>query len=85
MHNAGFVRNYEGVLRNLLARGHRIHVAYEQNRNKLGENVQVERLAAEYDNFTHGAAPRRETNDYWGVAAQVLRTYLDYLRYLHPR
>lgn len=85
MHNAGFVRNYEGVLRNLLERGHRIHVAYEHNRNKLGENVQVERLAAEYDNFTHGAAPRRETNNYWGVAAEVLRTYLDYLRYLHPR
>jgi hypothetical protein len=84
MHHAGYVRNYEGVLRTLLGRGHRIHVAIENNRNKLGENVQIERLAAECPGLSYGAAPWREA-DAWGATATALRTLLDYLRYLAPK
>lgn len=84
MHHAGYVRNYQLALRTLLDRGHRVHVAIENNRNKFGENVQVERLAAAYSSLTFGPAPLRE-RDEWGATATALRTLLDYLRYLDPR
>jgi len=84
MYHAGYVRNYESVLRTLLDHGHRVHIAIENDRNKLGENVQVERLAVQYPRLSYGPAPLREANA-WGATATALRTLLDYLRYLGPR
>jgi len=84
MMHAGFVRNYESTLRLLVRRGHRIHIVYENDRNKLGENVVVERLAAELPEVTHGVAARRE-DGLWSRAAYTARTYMDFLRYLEPR
>jgi len=84
MLHAGFVRNYDGVLRQLAARGHQIHVAHELNRNKLGENVLLARLVADCDTVRGTVAPQREPGR-WTEFVRGLRTYLDYLRYLEPR
>ena len=83
MNHAGFVRNYEPTLRLLLRDGHRVHIAYENNRNKSGENVLVERLAMEFPGVTFGGAAGREPG-FWGDIATAARTYLDFLRYLEP-
>jgi hypothetical protein len=84
MYHAGYVRNYQSVLRAMLDHGHRVHIAIENNRNKFGENVQVERLAVQYPRLTYGLAPLRKA-DAWGATATGLRVLLDYLRYLGPR
>jgi hypothetical protein len=62
MLHAGFVRNYERPLRALAAAGHQIHVACEWNRNKLGEDVLIARLAESSDRITSGSTPSRAEN-----------------------
>jgi hypothetical protein len=43
----------------------------------------VERLAAEYPNFTHGLTPDRRA-DQWVMLGRKIRLGIDYLRYLEP-
>lgn len=83
MLHAGFVRNYEPVLRLLASKGHHIHVSYELDRNKLGENVQIERLAQEITAITFSVAPESE-RALFANFVRVTRVLQDYLRYLEP-
>jgi hypothetical protein len=84
MLHAGFVRNYESALRLLVERGHTVHVRYEVDRNKMGENRFIERLSGECESISHGLAPRRDRGVLLNLA-RITRTLLDYLRYLDPR
>ncbi len=84
MLHAGFVRNYDAVLRQLVRHGHRVHIAHELDRNKLGENVLLERLVADCQAATGQVAPPREPGP-WTDLVRAMRTYLDYLRYFDPR
>jgi hypothetical protein len=59
MLHPGFVRYFEGALHALAGAGYHVHVAFEINRAKLGEDVTARRLAAVSPNITCGAAPER--------------------------
>jgi hypothetical protein len=77
-HN-GYVRNWEWVIRELLARGHRVHLGFELGRERTDI---VERLVAEYPGLTHGPIPVRE--DAYALFARRLGGTVDYLRYFTP-
>jgi hypothetical protein len=84
MLNGGYVRNYEGVLRQLGAEGHSVHIAMELNRNKMNENLFGQRLCEENPAITMGRAAVPEPT-VWSSAMQISRLLIDYLRYLDPR
>jgi hypothetical protein len=59
MLHPGFVRYYEGALHGLVAAGHEVHLAFEVNRAKLGEDETAKRLATWSPRLTCGPAPER--------------------------
>lgn len=59
MLHPGFLRYYESALQALAAAGHDVHVAFETNRTKLGEDAIARRLAAVSPRLTFGATPER--------------------------
>ena len=78
-----YFRNFESVLREIAARGHRIHLAVERGDPVgLGGITLVEALAAAHPNITFGEAPSR-ADDQWTWTAGRLRLGVDYLRYQH--
>lgn len=83
MRHGGYVRNYEGVLRQLAAEGHRIHIAAELGRNKMGEDSLGQALARELPAITMGRAPVPEDTA-WTRTAQISRVLIDALRYMDP-
>ncbi|MBI3049021.1 MAG: FkbM family methyltransferase [Acidobacteria bacterium] len=83
MRHSGYVRNFESTLRMLCDRGHRVHVAFQKDKNTLLDPVDTpQRFADRYANFSYGEAPVR--TDGWGLLGRELRLSLDYLRYLRP-
>ena len=84
MRHGGYVRNYESVLRQLSAEGHRIHIAVEVARNKMGEDVVGRALASEVATVTVGRAVVPE-GGVWASAAQISRLLIDALRYAAPQ
>lgn len=77
-----YFRNFESVVRQLAARGHRVHVAAEKD-EALGGRAMVDRLAAESPLVTVGYVPPR-ADEQWFAISTVLRRSLDYLRYDAP-
>lgn len=77
-----YFRNFESVLRELIAHGHQLHVAVEQDES-LGGTKLVRSLVDEFPNVTAGVLPNRP-EDEWTWTATRLRLGLDYLRYQHP-
>jgi len=59
MLHPGFIRYYEDALLALAAAGHHVHVAFEISRDKLGESVLAQRLAASSPRITCGTTPPR--------------------------
>jgi hypothetical protein len=55
----GFIRYYEDALLALAADGHHVHLAFEIDRDKLGESALARRLASSSSHITIGAAPAR--------------------------
>ena len=79
-----YFRNFDSVLRELAARGHRIHLASERGDPQgMSGLVLVEALAAASPSITFGEAPGR-ADDRWTWTAGRLRLGLDHLRYQHP-
>lgn len=83
MRHGGYCRNYESVLRQLAAEGHRIHIAVEVARNKMGEDIVGHTLAREIPAITVGRAAVPEEN-VWTGAAHISRLLVDALRYQEP-
>ncbi|HWT92274.1 MAG TPA: hypothetical protein VN238_04710, partial [Solirubrobacteraceae bacterium] len=83
MRTAGFVRNFEAVLRELLRRGHDVHVAIERPQDTKPAHAAALEALHEAGQLTvvEGAEYRGEMVH--RVATQV-RAGLDYLRYLAP-
>ncbi|MBI4263009.1 MAG: hypothetical protein HY657_01415 [Acidobacteria bacterium] len=77
-----YFRNYDAALRELAARGHRIHLAVEID-DKMGGIAAVRALTAASSAITSGKVPLRRA-DAWSGVARRLRLGLDYLRYLDP-
>src|SRR5258706_8125831 len=82
LHFANY-RNFESVIRELASRGHHVHLLADE-REKLGGQELVERLAAEHPTITWGLTPSPE-DEPWFRFAQKSRFALDYVRFLDPR
>jgi hypothetical protein len=82
LHFANY-RNFESVIRDLAARGHHVHLLADE-KESVGGQALVERLAAEYPTVTWGWTPS-PAGDPWFPFAQKLRFALDYVRFLDPR
>jgi hypothetical protein len=77
----GYVRNYEGPLRVLAERGHRIHIGpmSPSHTDRLADE-----LADEFPGVTTSPANRPERGG-WRNLRWTLRLMSDYARFLHPR
>ena len=82
LHHA-YYRNFDSVVRELVARGHRVHLAAEEPESLGGQGL-AERLAAESPGaVTWDLMPSLE-HEPWFDAAQRCRVALDYVRVLDP-
>ncbi|WP_028062445.1 hypothetical protein [Solirubrobacter soli] len=81
MHYPGYLRYYDGVVRELAARGHHVTLRFDE------PGKQAEGLRALDDRpagvTIAGALGGRR--DFWEPVATELRRTTDYVRYLHPR
>lgn len=84
MRHGGYCRNYESVLRQLAADGHRVHIAVELGRNKMGEDIVGQTLARDIPAITLGRAPVPEEG-VWSQFAHFSRLLVDALRYTQPQ
>ena len=83
LHHAYF-RNFESVVRDLAARGHRVHLTADEPETLGGQEL-AERLAAEHPGLvTWDLSPSLE-GEAWFDAARKMRLGLDYARVLEPR
>jgi len=82
--DAFYLRNFESLLRALCARGHGVHVAFENEPALEFRQGLVEVLEAELPTFSTGPLPKRGSRR-WRRTSDELRRSLDYLPYLHPR
>jgi hypothetical protein len=84
MRHPGHLRNYESTLFELARRGHRVHVAFDREKEGLpGQRSLVDSFAGT-EEVTFGAAPVPTKAEEWTLVACQLRAMLDYLRYLEP-
>ena len=74
-----YYRNFESAIVALAERGHQIHLAADE-RESLGGQALVERLAARYPHVTFGFAPSLD-DEAWFLLARKLRTASDYIRF----
>lgn len=81
--NYAVLRNYERVIAELAARGHRVHLAAIKTETTLGGERLVRRLADASPNITFSMAPDREGDPEFPMRSHI-RHALDYLRYLTP-
>jgi hypothetical protein len=80
MRHGGNVRNFEWVIRDLVERGHSVHLAFHREH----ELELADRLASEASGaVTTGLAPIRA--DVWQPLEWSIGRARDYLRYLEPR
>lgn len=84
MWSVNYDRLFEAALRELLARGHTVHVAFETDKEgRSGDARLFETLRSEYPALSWSAAPRRRKplHAWW---RRQLRLSIDLLRYLEP-
>ena len=84
MWSVNYDRLFEAALRELLARGHAVHVAFEVDKDGLsGDTRLFESLRAEHPHLSWSVVPkrRRPLRAWW---RRRLRLTLDLLRYLEP-
>ena len=74
-----YYRNFESVIAGLAERGHAVHLAADE-REALGGQPLVERLAARYPRVTFGFAPSLDEEP-WFRLARKLRSASDYVRF----
>ena len=74
-----YYRNFESAIVSLAERGHHVHLAADE-RESLGGEALVQRLAARYPCVTFGFAPPLD-DEPWFLLARKLRTASDYIRF----
>jgi hypothetical protein len=85
LHTINYDRHFEDVLRELLGRGHVVHVAFEIDRlGRGGDSTLFESFRLGHPGrFSYGVAPRRKS-EVWAIVSRRLRLGIDYLRFLEP-
>ncbi|MGH7553941.1 MAG: hypothetical protein ACREMQ_13040, partial [Longimicrobiales bacterium] len=83
MRHLGMFRMYEPVIRELAARGHRVHLALGRG-EALGWRTALDNLLAECPGITWSwLSP--STSAFWSELAKTIRLWADYLRYFQPQ
>ena len=83
MHSfSGYFRQFEPALRELLQRGHEVHVVRDREDTMRGEHW-AQSLRAEFPAFTWNEAPPAES-DSWYALKRLVRPVSDYLYFLRP-
>jgi hypothetical protein len=78
-----YTRVFENFMRELLERGHRLHVVLALEKRGFADRTHLfDEFSAKYEHFSWEQLNRRE--GLWAEAAVALRHALDYLRYLEP-
>jgi hypothetical protein len=77
-----YLRQYSTLGRELAARGHEVHVAFQRAKGKLPADAAG---ALDVPGLTHGFAPERSPRDGWRSVAWLVRALADLARYAHPR
>jgi hypothetical protein len=78
-----YTRVFENFLRELLDRGHRLHVVLALEKRGFADRTHLfDEFSAKYEGFSWEQLGRRE--GLWDETAVALRHALDYLRYLEP-
>ena len=81
MQHLGSFLVYEPVIRELAARGHRLHLAVSRTES-LGWEHALEKVLAENPQITWGwLSPSPSTSAFWFELAETTRLWADYLRY----
>ena len=84
MRHPGHLRNFESTLRELVRRGHRVHLAFDGEKEGLSGQRALAASLGELEGITFGPAPAPAMAEEWTLVAWQLRAMLDYLRYLEP-
>jgi hypothetical protein len=85
MLNPGYVNHYDGVLRRLSGRGHRVTLAYQSARNKDGvEHTAGQQLLRDLPQQVRIVRAAEPVDDRWTGLTVLLRQWQDYLRYMRP-
>ena len=84
MTHPGHLRNFEPAFRELARRGHRVHAAFDRDKEGLSGQRSLVTGLADHDELTFGPAPVPERDEEWTLVGWQLRAMLDYLRYLEP-
>lgn len=79
---SGYFRQFEPALRELLERGHEVHVVRDRKDEMRGEQW-AQALQDDYPKFTWGKAPHPRT-DTWADLKRQVRLVADYLYFLRP-
>jgi len=82
MHYPGYLRYFDSAIRELVARGHHVDVAFD-NPEKQSEGAEALAdltRAGRVEDL--GRMPIR--GDVWAIVARAVRGTIDYVRYLHP-
>jgi hypothetical protein len=85
MSHPGLTRNYESTLRELARRDHQVEVLFDRGKDTLADlYAPIERLSAELPGITYSAAPWQPRGNAYDAGSRLLRTCVDYSRYLDP-
>jgi hypothetical protein len=83
--HVGYLRNFDSVLALFAERGHDVHVIlHVDEATARGERVIVEELSRAYPSI-HFDGTRPLERDVWWVLTRMIRSSIDYLRFLDPR
>ena len=83
MRHLGMFRMYEPAVRELAARGHRVHLALGRG-EALGWSTALDNLLAESSGITWSWLTP-STSAFWFELAKTIRLWADYLRYFQPQ
>jgi hypothetical protein len=79
--HAGLFRNFDSTLRELVERGHDVHLSLDSDRYP---SAALDALVEAHDNLTVGFTPAVAA-DRWAALGRGVRAASDYVRYLDPR
>jgi hypothetical protein len=83
MRHRGALRNFASTIAALAARGHRVHLSFMAP-DRYGDGRLLWELLDAHPTITYTELPKKRPSGFWLSTVQVLRCWVDFLRYLEP-
>lgn len=84
LRSINYDRHFEAILRELVTRGHRVHIAFDiEKKGRAGDSALLDSIRAENGHLTSGLVPP-PAESHIAALGRELRLGTDYLRYLEP-